>query len=228
MGSLLSGCAGLVPLAVKIRSIRRLSPSRLSRSNGSSGSSRISSSNAFLAGRALACHRAFSCRRAHCVFLLVPLLLLTGITACAWVDPGSETDAPERRRVTAEAGRGVTAEAGRGVAAEAGRGVAAEAGRGVAAEAGRVVITVHNDTRPLDEVTILLFPGQPGGGQHTLGTVPPGETRSFTYQADDGTHYLLARRVSWSPVARSRSFIMPESGHIEWSTRVGRVRIHDR
>jgi hypothetical protein len=184
MGSLLSGCAGLVPLAVKIRSSRRPSPSRHSCSG----------------------------RRACCVCLLLPLLLLTGITACASADPGSEADTTERR----------------GIAVETGRGIAAEAGRGIAAEAGRVVITVHNDTRPLDEVTILLFPGQPGGGQHTLGTVPPGETRSFMFQADDGTHYLLARRVSWSPVARSRSFIMPEGGHIEWSTRVGRVRIHDR
>jgi hypothetical protein len=181
----LSGCAGLVPLAVKIRSSRTPSPSRHSLSSG-----------AFVVRRALADRRTLYRRRACYVCLLLPLLLLTGITACASADPGSEADTAERRVV--------------------------------AAGAGRVVITVHNDTRPFDEVTVLLFPGQPGGRQHTLGTVPPGETRSFTYQADDGTHYLLARRVSWSPVARSRSFIMPESGHIEWSTRVGRVRIRDR
>jgi hypothetical protein len=100
---------------------------------------------------------------------------------------------------------------------------AAEAG----IDADQVVITVHNNRRPFREVTVLVFP-RTAVSEQTLGTVPPGETRSFAYRGSAGSHYLLARRPNWSPVARSRSFTMPERGHVEWSTRLPRARVHSR
>jgi hypothetical protein len=95
------------------------------------------------------------------------------------------------------------------------------------ADADQVMITVRNDRRPLDEVTVLVYPGA-AEREQMLGTVPPGETRTFAYRGSHGSHYLLARRSNLSPLARSRSFTMPESGHIEWSTRLPRARVHSR
>jgi hypothetical protein len=104
-----------------------------------------------------------------------------------------------------------------------GHGGAAATDRG--AEADQVMITVRNDRRPFGEVTVLVYPGA-AEREQTLGTVPPGETRTFAYRGPHGSHYLLARRPNLSPLARSRSFNMPESGHIEWSTRLRRAVVH--
>jgi hypothetical protein len=98
------------------------------------------------------------------------------------------------------------------------------------ADADQVIITVRNDRRPFAEVTVLVYPGA-AEREQTLGTVPPGETRTFTYRGlrgSYGSHYLLARRPNLSPLARSRSFNMPESGHIEWSTRLRRAVVHSQ
>jgi hypothetical protein len=93
------------------------------------------------------------------------------------------------------------------------------------ADADQVMITVRNDRRPFGEVTVLVYPGA-AEREQTLGTVPPGESRTFAYRGPHGPHYLLARRPNLSPLARSRSFNMPESGHIEWSTRLRRAVVH--
>jgi hypothetical protein len=100
---------------------------------------------------------------------------------------------------------------------------AAEAGP--AAAPGEHTITVQNDHTSFLEAAIYIQPDA-GAVQVPLGSVPAGESRTFTYSGARGWHRLIARRNTGDIM--SEQFTMPDGARIEWRTSQRRVQVRSR
>jgi hypothetical protein len=102
---------------------------------------------------------------------------------------------------------------------------AAEGEAGATAPAAGHQVTVHNDHTSWLEATIFILPDA-GAVQTMLGTVPPGESRTFTYTGERGWHRLIARRNTGD--LSSEQFTMPDNSRLEWRTSQPRVQVRSR
>jgi hypothetical protein len=92
------------------------------------------------------------------------------------------------------------------------------------AEPGQHVITVLNDHTSFTEILVSIVPF--GGTAQQLGVVPGGETRALAFEGNRGSYHLLARRAGGD--ARTDTFNLPDSGHVEWRTSQRRVQVRSR
>ena len=83
-------------------------------------------------------------------------------------------------------------------------------------EGNTVAIEVRNDIRPLSAVTVRV--GSTNGVRQILGTVPPGGTRtlSFNEQALSGQYRLTAETTDGRTI-ESRPFTLVVAATVRWS-----------
>lgn len=76
-------------------------------------------------------------------------------------------------------------------------------------------VVVRNDITPPTSLTIVLR--QDGRDRETLGTLAPGEERTFTYSSSSlqGNYQLLARQSSGAAVT-SRDFTLFADARVHW------------
>lgn len=76
-------------------------------------------------------------------------------------------------------------------------------------------VVVRNDISPPASLTIVLRQG--GSDRETLGTLAPGEERTFTYSSGSlqGNYQLMARQSSGASVT-SRDFTLFADARVHW------------
>ena len=79
----------------------------------------------------------------------------------------------------------------------------------------RATVMVRNDISPPTSLTIVIR--QADSDQETLGTLAPGDERTFTYSSESlqGTYQLVARQSSGAAVT-SREFTLFTNARVNW------------
>lgn len=99
-----------------------------------------------------------------------------------------------------------------------------EAGGREETAAAEAVIRVENDLLPQQEVTVRLF--RPDGAREILGSVGPGQTRSFRIRESSyaGSFALVAENSSGQELV-SRPFSVYPNDTVDWELRLNQLTV---